>query len=122
MASFKYYNLNPEGKKKNDCVTRAISLASGMDYSDIRRKLYHSAKLLNCPKLCPTCYGFFIQQVLGGVPTNCYNMSINEFSNINNKGTFLIRIQGHLTCLIDNCLFDIWDCREHICDLVWKIK
>ena len=122
MSRFQYLNVEPSGIKKNDCVTRAISLASGLPYAKIRKKLRHTAKLLDCTKLCPTCYGFLIQQVLGGIPKNCDGISVGEFADLHPKGTYLIRINGHLTCIIDNLIYDIFDCRESFCDLAWEIR
>lgn len=122
MARFRYWNENPQGEKHNDCVTRAITLASGLPYTKVRKKLFHTAKLLDCEKLCPTCYSFAIQEVLGGVPKNCDGMSVGEFADKHPQGIYLIRISGHLTCVIDNQIFDIWDCRHRMCDLAWQIR
>lgn len=123
MAKFRYYNLNPNGEKVSDCVTRAISLASNLSYSTIRSKLRSTARLLDCPKLCPTCYGFFIQQVIGGIPKNCSGLSVGEFADLHPNGTYLIRIQGHLTCVKEqSTVWDIWDCRDKMCDLAWEIR
>ena len=121
MAKFRYWNENPNGEKRNDCVTRAITFASGMEYPEVRKMLYHSARLLKCPKLCPTCYSFAIQEVLGGVPTNCNGMTIGEFADRHPKGTYLIRIEGHLSSVIDGNLYDTHDCRHRYCDLAWKM-
>ena len=118
---FRYKNLNPDSQRKNDCVTRAIGLASGLPYNKVRKKLYHSAKLLGCEKLCPTCYSFLIQEVLGGIPKNCDGLTVREFSILHKTGVYLIRIQGHLTCLIDGEVFDTWDCNNRLCDLAWKM-
>lgn len=122
MAEFRYYNVNPDNERKNDCVTRAISLATGLTYRSIRKKLYHTSKLLECEsKLCPTCYGFAIQQVLGGIPKNCDGYTVGEFADENPKGIYLIRISGHLTCLIDGVCYDTWNCLDRFCDIVWKV-
>lgn len=122
MSRFQYLNVEPMGIKKNDCVTRAITFASGLTYSTVRKKLFHTSRLLECESTyCNTCYGFLIQEVLGGVPTNCDGMTIGEFADRNPYGTYLIRIEGHLTALRDNTNFDIWDCRSKMCDLAWKI-
>ena len=40
--SFKYYNNNPLSKEEQDCVTRAIALASGYSYAEIQDKLYYT--------------------------------------------------------------------------------
>jgi hypothetical protein len=121
MAKFCLWNENPQGDKRNDCVTRAITFASGVEYSQVRKKLRHTARLLDCEKLCPTCYSFLIQEVLGGIPKNCDGLTVGDFADINSKGTYLIRIQGHLTAVKDNCVYDIWDCRSRYCDLAWKM-
>ena len=121
MAKFRYWNENPNGEKRNDCVTRAITFASGMEYPEVRKMLYHSARLLKCPKLCPTCYSFAIQEVLGGVPTNCNGMTVGEFADKHTKGTYLIRIEGHLLCVSNNIIYDLWDNRNRECDLAWKM-
>ena len=123
MAKFRYYNINPNGDHKSDCVTRAISLASGLEYDEVRRKLYHTSKLINCEtKWCPTCYGFTIQEVLGGVPKDCYGMTVGEFADKHSKGIYLIRISGHLTCLIDGILYDLWNCLDKPCSLAWEMR
>ena len=122
MSMFRYWNVNPQGEKHNDCVTRAISLASGVPYNIVRKKLFHTAKLLDCEKLCPTCYSFLIQEVLGGVPKNCDGMSVGKFADNYPQGTYLIRIKGHLTAVINNTCYDIWNCLNRECDMAWQLK
>lgn len=123
MASFRYWNENPQGDKVSDCVTRALTLASGLDYSTIRRKLRNTKRLLDCETaLCPTCYSFLVQEVLGGVPKNCDGMTVGEFADCYPNGTYLIRIEGHLTCVKSPAtIYDIWDCRSKMCSLAWKM-
>lgn len=122
MAKFRYWNENPNGSKKEDCVTRAITLASGLSYPKVRKKLFHTARLLDCSKLCSTCYSFCIQEVLGGVPKNCDNMTVGEFADRNSQGVYLIRIKGHLTCVINGVCYDLWDCLDRECDLAWQLN
>ena len=40
MADYIFFNNNPEKLIENDCVTRSISLASGLPYEAIEEKLY----------------------------------------------------------------------------------
>lgn len=122
MACFRYYNINPNNEQRNDCVTRAISFATKLPYKEVRKKLYHTAKLLECEKLCPTCYSFAIQEVLGGIPQNCEGMSVGEFADKHPKGTYLIRIKGHLTAVQDSVCYDLWNCLNRECDLAWQIR
>lgn len=122
MAKFVYYNRNDDKVSRNDCVTRAISLASGLPYSTIRRKLRYTARLLACEKLCVSCYEFLIREVLGGVPINCEGMTVNDFAKLHPYGTYLLRMDGHITTLIDFTLYDIFDCRKKRITNAWKMK
>lgn len=123
MARFEYLNVNPNQTKRNDCVTRAISLASGLPYSLVRRKLFHTKKLLDCESsYCPTCYSFLIQEAIGGVPKNCDGMTVGEFADLHPIGIYIVRIEGHLTTIIDNVIYDIWDCRNRLCTNAWEVR
>ena len=123
MAEFRYWNENPQGENHNDCVTRAITLASGLPYEEIRRKLFHTAKLLRCEsQLCPTCYSFLIQEVLGGVPRDCHKMTVEEFADLHPNGVYLVRMDGHLSAICENFVYDTFDCRGHLLTNAWEIR
>ena len=122
MARFVYYNRNDNPTvERNDCVTRAISLASGLPYSTVRRKLRYTARLLDCEKLCVSCYEWLIREVLGGTPVNCEGMTINDFAELHPYGTYLLRMDGHILTLIDFTVYDIFDCRKHRITNAWKM-
>lgn len=122
MAQFRYWNENPQGEHRNDCVTRAITFASGIPYNRVRRKLYHTARLLDCEKLCWTCYSFLLTNVLGYRQVNCDGMTIGEFADLHPHGTYLIRIDMHLTAIKDGDLHDTFDCRDKYCHIAWKVN
>jgi hypothetical protein len=121
MARYVYYNRNDDQVKRSDCVTRAISLASGLPYKTIRRKLRYTARLLDCEKLCVSCYEWLIREVLGGTPVNCEGMTVNDFADLHPYGTYLLRMDGHICTLMDFTLYDIFDCREHFITNAWKM-
>lgn len=120
MADFVYYNNNPRGMTVNDCVTRAISLGSGLPYEEVAEKLWLTADLYNCDRLCKFCYSKFIEDVLGFPQVYCDNMDVGEFADRHPYGKYLVRISGHLTALVDGKVFDVWDCRDELCDLAWQ--
>ena len=123
MAKFCYLNVNPDKVSINDCVTRAISLATGIPYPMIRKKLFHTAKLLNCEKLCVMCYKFLIEDVFKCRRVNCDNMYPADFADLNPEGTYLLRVNGHIMCLKACCIYDIFDSRymDKLTD-AWKVK
>lgn len=122
MARYQFLNLNPLGKKEQDCVCRAISLALEEDYFIIEDKLKLVAKLFECDALCLCCYKFLLDEVYSLNRIEEYqNYTIEEFIENNPIGTYLIRIEGHLTCVIDGYCYDIWDCTDKQIDVIWKV-
>lgn len=122
MAKFIYYNRNPDCKKENDCVIRSISLASGLPYPTIRKKLFHTSRLLGCEKLCVCCYKHLLDDVFKYKRVNCDNMTVNDFADLHYKGTYIVRMNGHISCIINGNVYDIWDCRNHLLTDAWKVK
>lgn len=120
---YKFLNLQPLGRKEEDCVCRAISLGLNEDYYAIQHKLDLIGDLFECEELCVCCYKHLLDSVYN---LNRYEsfqgMTIEKFLNLNPVGIFIIRVNGHLTCAIDGTLYDIWDCRNEIIDIVWKVE
>ena len=122
MANFRYYNVSPDGEHKNDCVTRAISLASGMPYAETRKKLRSVATLFDCERIYMSCYKHLIENVLYCKPLDCDGMTVEEFADMHPYGVYLVRMNQHISCIIDNTIYDIFDCREHLLTNAWKVK
>ena len=103
-------------------MTRAISLASGIPYPEIRKKLFHTAKLLGCTRYCVCCYRFLIEDVLGYKPVKTNYLYASDFLDKNPNGAYLLRMDGHIATGIDNTLYDIFDSRFYgnLTD-AWKI-
>lgn len=120
MSKYKFLNLNPRGKREEDCVCRAITFASGFPYEKVYQKLWLTADLYECDRLCKYCYSNFISNVLKYKEVNCDRLTIGQFADKHPYGTYLIRVPNHLTVIQDGVLYDIWDCRSEICDTVWK--
>ena len=121
MARFRYLNLNPDGEKVGDCVTRAIALAMDMDYFDVSEDLVLSARQLNCDKLYVCYYSNLLNNIYDLEPVECEGYTVNEFADLHPYGSYIIRMDSHLSCLIDGCVYDIWDCRNEILTHAWRV-
>lgn len=123
MARYIYHNQNPDGDIENDCVTRALSLALDVDYAEIRKQLYYTAKLLNCERLCICCYKFLIEDVYKCKRVNCDGMYPNDFADLHPYGIYLLRMNGHICTCIDGEIYDIFDSRfmDFLTD-AWKVE
>lgn len=122
MSRFVYYNNNPYGRREEDCVTRAITLASGLDYKEVQEKLYYTAKLLNCDKLCICCYRHLIDDVLKYRRVDAEGYLVGEFADLHPHGIYLVRMNGHITVIINSAIYDIWDCRNQVITDCWKVE
>lgn len=121
MVGFEFYNMNPEGDFTGDCVTRAISYASGYPYYKIQDKLYYVGRLLECDELCVDCYDFLLTKYFGYEPIQCDDVSLFEFAEHHKDGLYLVRSNGHISVLDNYCVIDTWDCRDMILTNAWKI-
>lgn len=78
---------------------------------------------MECDKLCVCCYKFLLDEVYSLERIEEYaGLTIEEFSRHKPKGTYLIRVDNHLTTMIDSVVYDIWDCRGEIVRIVWKVE
>ena len=120
--AWKFLNLQPLGKLEEDCVTRAISLATGQDYKTIQEQLLLISELFECEKLCVCCYKHLLDYVYNFERIEAVQgMTIEEFLEHFDTGIFIIRVDGHLTCAIDGNIIDTWDCTNKIVDIVWFV-
>lgn len=120
---FKFLNLQPLGKIEEDCVCRAICFALNEPYYKIQKKLQLTAELFECDKLCVCCYKHLLDNVYNLPRIESFQgYTIEEFINMNPKGKYIIRVEGHLTACEDSILYDLWNCKNEIVDIVWKAK
>lgn len=122
MSRFKFVNVNPLDSIEEDCVCRAITNAIGEDYYTVKRRLYLVAELFDCDMLCVNCYKFLLDEVYKLDRLDEFSgMTINEVLEHLQKGTFLIRVDGHLTIIRNGVIEDIWDCGEEEVRVIWCI-
>lgn len=123
MSDYMYYNRNPLRIEENDCVCRAISLATQLSYSTVEKLLKLVGKALDCDELCVCCYHYLLDDIFDfPCRDNKDSYTVGEIANDYSNNVLLIRIDGHLTCAVQGCVFDIWDCTNKIADCFWIVK
>ena len=122
MTKFVYYNATPDLAIKNNCVARAITLASGLPYEVVERKLWLTGELFDCDCLCRFCYEHFIEDVLGYRKVNCESLTVGEFAEKHPVGTYLIRVPNHLTLIREGICYDTFSPLDEVCDIVWEVR
>lgn len=123
MSNFKYYNRNPNHETINDCVTRAISTATGLKYHAVENLLVLSANKFGCDALVKVCYQNLLEKVLCYRGRDCLcGETVGEIAELYKNHKLLIRIDGHLTCSIYGFIEDLWDCSKKEVDRFWIVK
>ena len=125
-AEWKKYNINPKNSAVEDCVKRAISLATGKDYSEVSSALNKINKRVGAPSYQYGQVWIKYLRELGITLTNVEKdeMTVDEFCRIHPEGTYLLEVgkktrstgghSDHLCCVIDGDLYDSWDCSNNI--------
>ena len=124
QSPFRYYNLNPNGNRTGDCVIRAIGAAMGKTWEEVLKDLYeyslkHKLFLGN-----HELYGIYLQdngwtkhQIPYKRNGNMY--CLKEWIKKHNKPALVIIDGNHLTYVINQKVYDIWDCTEHMVHEYW---
>lgn len=119
---YKYYNANPDNDIRNDCVCKAISLATGLNYDGVDNLLKLTANVYDCDKLCVCCYHNLLDNILCYERVDCnYSKTVEQIAKRYKRDTIIVRIKGHLTCIKKGNILDIWDCSKKLVDCFWVI-
>lgn len=117
MISFTNYNANPHKRKTTDCVVRALTTAAEMKYEDVYKELFDislkTGYMINEKRVYEqilASHNFVkIKQPKRDDGTKYL---IGEIDLLEKNKTIVIRCANHLTCIKDNTVIDIWDCRR----------
>ena len=119
---FIYYNENPNGYHIPDCVIRAITLATGLDYYRVVDMLQLNGQELQCDCLNVRCYEKLLDYDLNLPHYMSYGKTAQEVAQYFPENTLLLRTEGHLSCSICGDIFDIFDCSNEIITDFWIVN
>lgn len=109
---FQYYNANPRGRNVNDCTVRAISLATKQTWDATFEEL---SKFAQAQAIMPDEV-LYIDEFLErrfvkvcGCKNDNKQITVGEFVDRNRFGTYLITMNGHITCCINGVIYDTFD-------------
>lgn len=119
---FIYYNVNPNGEHKGDCVIRAISLALDIDYYEVIELLDKVSNYFNCDILVKDCYSKLLNEDFKLPKIKSYEKTVQEVAYDFRNNILVLRINEHLTCAMYGDIYDIWDCSDEIVDVFWVVK
>ena len=108
---FKFYNANPLGRHVDDCTVRAISLAERRSWDATYEILSLFAQ---AQAIMPNEVQYiddFLEKTYHKI-CGCkdkYKITVGDFVREHPHGTYLITMNGHITCAIDGVIYDTFD-------------
>lgn len=122
---FQEFNAHPKGIKTTDCVVRAISKATNIEYMECRRKLNQLKRDWGFTSYKDTK---FLYKYFDGYPRLIFKavrgeprLKGSDFSVLHPIGTFVLKMAGHVTVCVDGVILDIWDCTYRSVYTAWEI-
>lgn len=123
MSDFIYRNVNPDNESINDCVTRAISTATGLKYHAVENLLVLSANKFGCDPFVMSCYQNLLEKVLCYRVHECHSdETVADIAKRYKHHKVLIRIDQHLTCSMYGFIEDLWDCSDKRATKYWIVS
>lgn len=123
LFMFVYLNLNPYKLNVHDCVIRAISAVTGVEWHDIFLRLsmiaYDLGMMPDSDRVWQTYLlsnGFIKYQVSEECP-DC--ITIREFAKMHPNGNYILAATGHVVAVIDGNYYDTSDTGDYIANTIW---
>lgn len=120
---FRYYNANPCGRHVNDCTVRAVSLASNCSWDEAYQRLSYFARV-QCimPDDVKYIDGYLDKNFESiYVCKKNREITVGDFVENSPYGTYLITMNGHITCAIDGVIYDTFDPSDRFIWGVYKV-
>jgi len=122
---FEIHNAHPKGLKTTDCVVRAISTAFEKDYLECRRELNQKKRAWGFTSYKDTKFLYryfdrFPRLIFKAVPGEP-RLKGSGFTELHPKGSFILKMAGHITLCVDGVILDTWDCTYRSVYTAWKV-
>lgn len=118
-------NPNPLGKAANDCVVRAIAVATERSWQDVYADLCKMGRILCDMPSSNAVWGMFLEEEgykMRTLPDTCPRcMTVRAFADRYPDGTYIVGTGHHVVAILDGNYFDTWDSGSEVINTYWKI-
>ena len=119
---YKCYNPHPKGLSTDDCVKRAIVVATGRDYATVQRELNEYKKITGAKFFNSAKNLRYVEDVLKAKKKS-FNKKItaDEFCEQHPRGRYILDMDEHWSACVDGCIYDTWDCGNKKVNFAYEI-
>lgn len=117
-------NPNPIGRYVDDCVVRAICIATDRSWDDVYAQLCLQGYIMkNMPSVNKVWGAYlssigFVNEPIYADCLDCY--TIKDFCRDNQEGIYILATGSHVVCSIDGNYYDTWDSGDESPMSVWR--
>lgn len=117
---FKYYNANYLNNKTVDCAIRSISLGTFKSWKKVYDELSENARNMGLMMDSSEAVENYLDKRYDRI---CFkDMTLGEFAKEYNKGIYIVSMIGHLTCVVQGNVYDIFDPSNRYIKCAWRTK
>lgn len=110
MSDFMYYNANVNKKIISDCVTKAIKIATGLEYFTVAKLLDLASEHTGHDRLTMQSYRYLLEDVFGfPVFYPEKGETVEDIIDKYPRNTIIIRVSGHLLVAVDGTILDLFN-------------
>lgn len=115
---WKKFQNNPYGKRVGDCVVRAVSKATGMDWGQTYTQLAVQGYLMGDMPSSNAVWGAylksygFLRETIPNTCPDCY--TAEDFCKDHPRGVYVLGFGNHVATVIDGVIYDSWDSSKEI--------
>lgn len=119
-----HINPNPNGMYVEDCVVRAISIATGRKWDDVYANLCLQGYIMKNMPSVNKVWGTYLTSVgfnrysLPDTCPDCY--TVRDFCYDHRNGIFILATGSHVVAVIDGNYCDAWDSGDQMPIEVWR--
>lgn len=123
MQVYKYTNTHPQGDKSlNDCVYRAISIATDKPWLQIYDELTALGRSILAPPNDSKTYKTYLDNIAEQLPAIVNKKRLTGKDLTKLDGVFIIQTAHHLAAVKNKQVLDTWDSSDKSAYRIWKLK
>lgn len=120
---YRFYNINPEGKRVGDCVIRAISIVTDKDWIETYIGLALQGFIMADMPSSNEVWGAYLKgkgferRIIPNTCPDCY--TVKDFCADYPQGVYLLALPSHVVAVVDGDYLDIWDSGDEVPMYYW---